>query len=299
MVRRRRLQLFLILFLLNYQLIFCKQITATFSTKDASSNIQHFVYDEQTGQIFVGATNNIFQLQADTLDIVKSIITGPQLDSPYCSANGKDCIEQRDIRIPVVSDNVNDNQERFARTVRNDTRVLTDNVNKILQIYNDRRLLISCGSIRQGVCNLYRMEDITKSIEQSDQAVAVAANSVNASTVAFIVQADADSLTSDGESMLFVAATYTYEPYRDAFPAVRTRTLSESRPLQLVDAGDVSGQSGLLIRAEYRSDYRVNYVGGFHSNGFAFWAAVQKKSPTDATSTYVSKLIRVCTEDKR
>jgi hypothetical protein len=138
---------------------------------------------------------------------------------------------------------------------------------------------------------MHRLDDITRAIALSD-AVPVAANSANASTVAFVHDA-----TDDSDATLYVAATYTTEPYREAAPAVCARTLDEQAPFRLVDPGDVRGQSGLLIRSEYRADYRVHYVGGFTDTSFAYWTSVQKRSPTD--STYVSKVLRVCLDDKR
>lgn len=80
-------------------------------------------------------------------------------------------------------------------------------------------------------------------------------------------------------------------------PAVSARTLDERTPLRLVDPGDVSGQSAVMLASRYRDSYRITYVAGFQYERFAFFASVQ---PTALhSSEYGTRLLRVCTGDKR
>ena len=80
-------------------------------------------------------------------------------------------------------------------------------------------------------------------------------------------------------------------------PAVSARTLDERTPLRLVDPGDVSGQSAVMLAGRYRDSYRITYVAGFQYERFAFFASVQ---PTALhSSEYGTRLLRVCAGDKR
>lgn len=83
---------------------------------------------------------------------------------------------------------------------------MMDNVNKVLLVHND--VLLTCGSLRQGVCQLRPLDDIGSVVSsRSPVQYAVAANAPNASTVAFVAN-------YNDKDALYVAATYTQETYR-------------------------------------------------------------------------------------
>lgn len=90
--------------------------------------MNHLVVDKNTGRVYVGAVNRLYQLSPD-LDLVVKEITGPKPDSPECST--MDC--------PAES-----------------TRKLLDNVNKALVLDYTTTRLISCGSLFQVFVIYYR-----------------------------------------------------------------------------------------------------------------------------------------------
>lgn len=262
------------------------QIVNVFQVPDVSARFLNLAVDDRTQQLYVGAVNHIYQLDASDLKMVADVSTGPRPDSHFCNWDGQ-CIEpQKRVSSPAAAN-------REARSA-NSTKHLSDNWNKVLLVFGEKKVLIACGSLSQGVCELHRLDDIRTKVPQTSPLVPVAANSANASTVAFIGDAD-------DEKRLFVAATYTYEHYRDAFPSVCTRRLDEDGVFDLVDRGSIEGESSVHIRAEYKSQFRVTYVGGFQHEHFAYWGSMQRKQPTGsaATNPFISKLIRICTGDTR
>jgi plexin A len=95
-------------------------IVRTFSD-EGTEKFNHMVVDKNTGRVFIGAVNRLYQLSPE-LDQVMSEITGPFEDSPDCSV--LDCPP-------------------------NVLKKPTDNVNKALVIDYTTTRLISCGSLFQ------------------------------------------------------------------------------------------------------------------------------------------------------
>ncbi|KPI93963.1 Plexin-B [Papilio xuthus] len=117
----------------------------------------HLVVDKISGQVYVGSVNWLHQLSPD-LKPIHVIRTGPKLDNPMCHASG---CPSSDIQTTWI-----------------------DNVNKILVIDQESRIVIACGSVSQGSCLKYKLGDI--SAEPEFVPVSVAANDAEASTYAFI-----------------------------------------------------------------------------------------------------------------
>uniref|UniRef100_A0A915HVK0 Sema domain-containing protein n=1 Tax=Romanomermis culicivorax TaxID=13658 RepID=A0A915HVK0_ROMCU len=246
------------------QIVQSSSILAEFSTKN-NFGIQNLaIQDEKT--IFLGTTNYLYKLESENLHILDFIQTGPVMDSPYCNFNG-DCTNWNN-----------------KKTVN---KSMIDNYNKILLLIKAKnRTLISCGSVKQGVCNFYASSDF-RELDEISPKIAVASNAKNASTVAF--------LDLENFETLFVGASYTLEPYRHEFPAVASRTLA-SRSLQLRNQNAV-GQSAMILRTENRWDFKIDYIFGFYAQKFAYWALVQKESLSHG-APMVSKLARICSQDQ-
>uniref|UniRef100_A0A914WT31 Sema domain-containing protein n=1 Tax=Plectus sambesii TaxID=2011161 RepID=A0A914WT31_9BILA len=258
-------------------------VVNVFQVPDVTARFLNLAMDDKTQQLYVGAVNHIYQVDASDLKMVADVSTGPQPDSHFCNWDGQ-CIEPQKRGNPAAA-------SREGRST-NSTKHLSDNSNKILLVYAQKKVLIACGTLLQGVCELHRLDDIRTKVPQTSPLVPVAANSANASTVAFVGDVN-------DEKRLFVAATYTYEHYRDAFPSVCTRRLDEDGVFDLVDRGSIEGESSVHIRAEFKSQFRVTYVGGFQHEHFAYWGSMQRKQPIGSATTnpFISKLIRVCTGD--
>ena len=93
----------------------------------------NLVVDKNTGRVYIGAVNKLYQLSPDLrLNVVA--VTGPKEDSPKCSVF-PDCSE--------------------------DDKELSNNVNKALLIDYSESRLISCGSLFQGICTVRNLRNIS------------------------------------------------------------------------------------------------------------------------------------------
>ncbi|KAK2717101.1 hypothetical protein QYM36_007291, partial [Artemia franciscana] len=231
--------------------------------KSSSVRLKHLVYNSEGKQVFVGGVNRLYQLDAD-LRLVESISTGPELDSPHCHSNG--CS--------------NDTAEQ----------ILTDNVNKILVIDSNSNSLLACGSILQGACNKYNLQNI--SLENQFYPKAVASNDEDSSTFAFI----APQTSSGYSDVLYVGTTFTFNgDYRHDVPAI------SSRNLETLDLHEnwFDKQSSISIDVKSRDHFLVKYVYGFNTTDHAYFVIVQKRSsyPGEEEQGYLTRLARVCIND--
>uniref|UniRef100_A0A1I7Y844 Sema domain-containing protein n=1 Tax=Steinernema glaseri TaxID=37863 RepID=A0A1I7Y844_9BILA len=161
----------------------------------------------------------------------------------------------------------------------------TDNHNKILHATSEG--VLACGSVRQGVCDVRSLKNIHEVLQSGT--VPIAANSANSSTVSLI----------GNSGYLYVAATYSGDsPYRENFPAIATR---EPPLYYTINSGSIEGEAAVQIRAEYRSRFRVSYVGAFFDEHYVYYASVQNKyvQAPSLANPLVSKIIRICANDQR
>ncbi|KAK0399439.1 hypothetical protein QR680_003050 [Steinernema hermaphroditum] len=240
------------------QLHVCHANPRIISTYQAKTEIKNVVLSG--GKVYVGAVNKLLSLNSSDLSLIHEVDTGPVLDSPFCNFDSSSCIR--------------------ASTLKQ-----TDNHNKILHVTSEG--LLSCGSVRQGVCDIRSVNNIHDVVQSGT--VPIAANSANSSTVSLL-----------GESgFLYVAATYSGDsPYRENFPAIATR---EPPLYYTINSGSIEGEAAVQIRAEYRSRFRVNYVGAFLDEHYVYYASVQNKyvQAPSLANPLVSKIIRICANDQR
>uniref|UniRef100_A0A1A9ZXZ1 Sema domain-containing protein n=1 Tax=Glossina pallidipes TaxID=7398 RepID=A0A1A9ZXZ1_GLOPL len=222
----------------------------------------HLAYDEKRKVFYAGVTNKILQLN-ENLRILSQAITGPKQDSPQCHASG-------------CSDDVE--------------TTLVNNHNKILIVsyaQNDG-ILISCGSVRQGACDIYNLSRFPNNPQFID--VPLAANDEFASTYAFVGPAE---YSWKKEDILYVGTTFTnVGDYRHDVPAISSRRLDD-----LNYAEFEIKQSIINIDVKYRDDFLVDYVYGFNSSEYAYFAIVQKKSHLAEEAGYITRLARICITD--
>ncbi|XP_059489451.1 plexin-A2 isoform X1 [Neocloeon triangulifer] len=239
-------------------------IVRTF-TDEGTEKFNHMVVDKNTGRVFVGAVNRLYQLSPE-LDQVMSEITGPFEDSPDCSV--LDCPP-------------------------NVVQKLTDNVNKALVIDYSTTRLISCGSLFQGICsvrNLHNISDVQMKVKE-----AVVANNSTASTVAFVAPGPPNPPVSQ---VLYVGVTYTgNSPYRSEVPAVSSRSLDRDRMFMIAQTAVTTG-TRMFVNSLARERYPINYIYGFSSEGFSYFLTTQMKSTSPSPTVFGSKLVRVCHDDE-
>lgn len=118
----------------------------------------HLVVHKETGILYVGAVNRIYQLDPN-LRLLAFNKTGPYEDSLECSGF-RECPMKTKVQ-------------------------LTNNVNKALVVDYSRAKLIACGSLYQGICWILGLDNVSTS-ESDVIGEPIAANNETASTVAFI-----------------------------------------------------------------------------------------------------------------
>ena len=223
----------------------------------------HLVVDKNTGRVYIGAVNKLYQLSPDlTLNV--AAVTGPKDDSYLCSV--------------------------FPDCPSTTAKKLTNNVNKALLIDYAESRLISCGSLFQGMCTVRDLRNI--SIVEERIREAVVANNATASTVAFIAPGPPNPPITQ---VMYVGVTFTLNgPFRSEVPAVSSRSL-ESKTLFEIAETDVTTGTRIHVNSLSRERYPINYVYGFSSEGFSYFVTTQKKQT--GPYPYVSKLVRICHND--
>jgi hypothetical protein len=233
-------------------------------------NINNVVYHK--GHVFVGAQNMLLKLNALTLQIEQYVAYGPVFDSSSCRYT------------PI---------EECGGSV--ERKALTNNVNKLLLVYEQRAAILSCWTWRQGVCDLRRLDDITRLVQNASTPV-VSSDSFN-STVGFIASA------ANSQDLFYVAATNNnFGPYRDEVPALAGRSLSSTRFMQVLSSntqGLKASKASIEFIARYSKTFIVKYVQAFNVGIYNYFLSVQHMD-ADASlpgDRLVTKLARLCLND--
>ncbi|KAM7341380.1 plexin B isoform 1-T6 [Cochliomyia hominivorax] len=238
-------------------------IGSSSSANGSSKNyLTHLAYDYKRNVFYAGATNKILQLN-ENLRVLSQALTGPKNDSPQCHASG-------------CSDDVETS--------------LVNNHNKILIVSYAQGdgILIACGSVRQGACDIYNLARFPKNPSFID--IPLAANDEFASTYAFVGPA---KYSWKKEDILYVGTTFTnVGDYRHDVPAISSRRLED-----LNYAEFEIKQSIINIDVKYRDHFLVDYVYGFNSSEYAYFTIVQKRSHLAEEAGYVTRLARICITD--
>ncbi|XP_054745360.1 plexin-B isoform X1 [Anastrepha obliqua] len=222
----------------------------------------HLAYDFKRNVFYAGSTNKILQLN-ENLRVLSQALTGPKYDSPQCHASG--CPD--DVETTLVN-----------------------NHNKILIVSyaQGMGILIVCGSVRQGACEMYNLTNFPNSPQFIE--TPLAANDEFASTYAFIGPA---KYSWKDEDILYVGTTFTnVGDYRHDVPAISSRRLDDLNYVEFSIQ-----QSIINIDVKYRDHFLVNYVYGFNSSEYAYFALVQKRSHLADEAGYVTRLARICVTD--
>lgn len=238
-------------------------IRAFNETNPEVEEFNHLVVDKNTGRVYIGAVNRLYQLSPD-LDLVIEAKTGPDYDAEDCSV--LECNSAK--------------------------KKLTNNVNKALVIDYTTTRLISCGSLFQGIClvrNLHNISDAAKVVRE-----AVVANDATASTVAFIAPGPPNPPVTQ---VMYVGVTFSGKSlYRTEVPAVSSRSLDKDKMFSIAQTAVTTG-TRMFVNSLARERYVIKYVYGFASEGFSYFLTTQMKHTT-SQNQYISKLVRVCHDDE-
>ncbi|KAG7472234.1 hypothetical protein MATL_G00106780 [Megalops atlanticus] len=144
------------------------QIQQAFASPNQTNN---FVVDEVSRRVYLATVNTIYQLNG-TLHLEVEKTTGPVKDNSLCHA------------------------PQLPQATCEHPKAYTDNFNKLLQLDRAQGVLVVCGSVYQGFCELRNMENVSEiAVEFPPQGAKtvfpsmlnIAANHPNASTKGNIV----------------------------------------------------------------------------------------------------------------
>ncbi|XP_078065963.1 plexin-B1 isoform X2 [Mustelus asterias] len=236
----------------------------SFSRSDAK--LEHLTVDPETGNIYIGAVNFLFQLTSDLANLVVQP-TGPQNDSKDClpPVNPSDCPQARQM----------------------------DNHNKLLLINPYGNELITCGSLFQGICEKRSLGNISHIMFHPERPVDtqyVAANDPNVTTVGLV------GLSKDNSAVLFVGRGYTSKG-AGGIPPITTRNLELQNP-QSPESHPIFSyeDTAKLAVAGRLSEYNHHFVKSFIYQLSVYFLFYRRdlKSPSREYKTYVS---RICLGD--
>ncbi|XP_073500882.1 plexin-B1 isoform X1 [Phyllobates terribilis] len=236
------------------------QAYVTFSQNTTMFN--HLTLDANTGTLYLGATNYLYQLTEDLLLETEPVKTGPVLDS-------KDCLP------PVTSE---------CAHVQN-----TSNHNKLLLVVPSQKELIVCGSVFQGICEKRLLGSVNQVLFRPERPVDsqyVAANDPNVTTVGLV------GLSKDGTPLLFIGRGYTSKGV-GGIPPITTRNLNGGSESHSVFSYEETAKLAVVGRL---SEYNHHFVKVFthRSNVYFLFYRRDLKSPSREYKTYIS---RICPDD--
>ncbi|KAJ8265165.1 hypothetical protein COCON_G00142640 [Conger conger] len=266
------------------------QIQQAFTSPNLTNN---FVVDEVSKKVYLAAVNTIYQLNA-TLHVEVEKNTGPVEDNLLCHA------------------------PQLPQAPCEHQKTLTDNFNKLLQLDRAQGVLVVCGSVYQGFCELRKMQNVSEiAVEFPPQGAKtvfpsmlnIAANHPNASTVGLIFR------SHSGNTRLLVGATYTgmgtpFFPKNHSKEDLRFENTPEIaiRSLNIKDLSRLftydinpSEDNVFKIKQEVKPKNKLNFVHAFIQKTYSYIAINNDANMGHKESQPNSILARICldTENPR
>uniref|UniRef100_A0A9J8A0D1 Plexin D1 n=1 Tax=Cyprinus carpio carpio TaxID=630221 RepID=A0A9J8A0D1_CYPCA len=258
------------------------QIQQAFASPSRTNN---FVVDAVSRRVYLAAVNNLYQLNATLAKEVETH-TGPVLDNPLCHA------------------------PQLPQATCEHQKTLTDNHNKLLALDRAQGVLLACGSVFQGFCELRAMEDASRLAVKFPQDGAtvfpsmlnIAANHENASTVGLVFR------SHGGAARLLVAATYTgmgsdYFPKNHSKEDLRFENTPEIA-IRSLDTADLarlftydinpSEDNVFKIKQEVKQKNKLSFVRAFVHKSYSYIAINNDANAGVKESQPNSILARIC-----
>lgn len=265
-------------------------IQQSFASPNHTNN---FVVDPVSRKVYLATVNTIYQLNG-TLSIEVEKRTGPVEDNLLCHA------------------------PQLPQAPCEHHKSLTDNYNKLLKLDREQGVVLVCGSVYQGFCELRKMENISEiAVEFPSQGektvfpsmLNIAANHPNASTVGLIFK------SQGGNTRLLVGATYTgagtqFFPRNHSKEDLRFENTPEIaiRSLNLQDLSRLftydinpSEDNVFKIKQESKTRNKLNFVHVFIQKTYSYIAFNNDAKMGHKESLPNSILARICldTENPR
>uniref|UniRef100_A0A7N6FAA3 Sema domain-containing protein n=1 Tax=Anabas testudineus TaxID=64144 RepID=A0A7N6FAA3_ANATE len=258
-------------------------IQQSFATPNQTNN---FVVDPVSRKVYLATVNTVYQLNG-TLSVEVEKRTGPVEDNLLCHA------------------------PQLPQAPCEHPKSLTDNYNKLLKLDREQGVVVVCGSVYQGFCELRKMENISEiAVEfppQGEKTVFpsmlnIAANHPNASTVGLIFK------SHGGNTRLLVGATYTgagtqffpknhsKEDLRfENTPEIAIRSLNV-RDLSRLFTYDInpSEDNVFKIKQEVKTKNKLNFVHVFIQKTYSYIAFNNDAKMGHKESQPNSILARIC-----
>lgn len=250
------------------------------------SRTNNFAVEPESRQVYLATVNTIYQLNG-SLRVELETRTGPVQDNLLCHA------------------------PQLPQAPCEHPKSLTDNHNKLLALDRDQRVVLVCGSVYQGFCELRRLGNISdiavefpphgeKTVFPS--MLNVAANHPNASTVGVIFR------SHGGSTRLLVGATYTgagtqFFPKNHSKEDLRFENTPEIsiRSLDLHDLSRLftydinpSEDNVFKIKQEVKAKNKLSFVHAFTHNSYSYIAFNNDAMTGQKESQPNSVLSRIC-----
>uniref|UniRef100_A0A673HVF2 Plexin-B2-like n=1 Tax=Sinocyclocheilus rhinocerous TaxID=307959 RepID=A0A673HVF2_9TELE len=225
--------------------------------------INNVVQDPQTGRIYVGAINNIYQLNYDLLK-ESSAATGPKTDNPHCT--------------PPITAQCTDAKDM-------------DNINKLLLVNSANGTLIVCGSLFRGICSLVNLNSVDEQVYYSDtkgEKTYVASTEESVAVVG-VISYFIEAHNNANLSIFLVGKGYGSS---DSSKLISTRLLQEHGEMDvfenMVEASTV--QASPFVQ-RYLHDFRH----AFKDNGYIYF--LFSRTPGTSDSRKITFIARLCEND--
>uniref|UniRef100_A0A8C4ZSB3 Plexin D1 n=1 Tax=Gadus morhua TaxID=8049 RepID=A0A8C4ZSB3_GADMO len=259
------------------------QIHESFASPNRTNN---FVVDKVSRNVYLAAVNTIYQLNG-TLSLEVEKRTGPVQDNLLCHA------------------------PQLPQAPCEHPKSLTDNYNKLLELDPEQGVVVVCGSVYQGFCELRKLENISEiAVEfppQGEKTVFpsmlnIAANHPNASTVGLVFR------SHGGNTRLLVGATYTgagtaFFPKNHSKEDLRFENTPEIaiRSLNIKDLSRLftydinpSEDNVFKIKQEVKTKNKLNFVHAFVQKTYSYIAINNDAKTGHKESQPNSILARIC-----
>ena len=247
-------------------LLFCfisilQNACASFEELSVNHPLFNIDVDSVTGAVFIGGENVIVRATKE-LKEVKRVSTGPVDDNPECLP-------------PTLTSSCSS------------TRVPTNNKNKILVIDQERKNLITCGSVYFGACRLRKLDTLEAIVVVDTRYVASSSPSPSIAFIAPGPHAD--------KKVLYVGSTWLKPT---SLLGIQAAVCSRKLEGEYFDFVEKLLKTTMII-FEDPAKFIVRYIFGFSTGTFSYFVQVQQTldSYNGGSKKYHTTIGRVCHKD--